>query len=57
MKTTIHIHHPRPSTHLPTHELAARRRRAVATLLTRKPTHPSPPPAPQGRKTIDTRFS
>ncbi len=52
----VHIHHPRTRTNLPTHELAARRRRAAANLpLARKPDRPSPPP--RGRKTIDTRFS
>ncbi len=57
MKHAVRIHHPRPTTHLPTHEIAARRRRAVASLpLARKVTRPIHPPAPQGRKTVDTRW-
>ena len=53
----IHLHHPHAATHLPAHELAARRRRAVATLpLPRKPSRPAPTPIHPGRKTVDTRF-
>ncbi len=57
MKSAVRIHHPHTSTHLPIHELTARRHRAVATLLTRKAARPTHTPAPQGRKTVDTRWS
>ncbi len=56
MKPTVRIHQPHASTHLPAHELTARRRRSLASL----PTVPKPArPAKRkhtGRKTVDTRF-
>ncbi len=56
MEATVHIHHPHASTHLPTHELTARRLRATASLpLLPKPSRPTP--IPRGRKTVDTRFT
>ena len=62
MKPTIQIHHPHPTTHLPTHEQTARRRRQKASLppatKPTRPTHPPTPPAPTtGRKTFDSRFT
>ena len=52
---SIRIHHPHASTHLPTHELAARRRRQKASLpAATKPTRRPTPPALTGRKTVPT---
>lgn len=56
MQPSLHLHHPHAKTHLPTHELTARRLRAQAALpLQRRPSRPAP--TPRGRKTVDTRWS
>ena len=58
MRFHVDVHEPTPTTHLPAHERAARRRRAS----TERPAatakrNPNPTPAvPLGRKSADTRF-
>ncbi len=59
MAAVITIHHPKPQTNLPTHEQAARRRRAADAHLPAIPglkprRTPTPKPQP-GRKTADLR--
>ncbi len=56
MKPAVHIQHPQAKTHLPTHELAARRRRSAASLpVLPKPARPAKP-RHRGRRTVGTRF-
>jgi len=56
MQPSLHVHHPHAATHLPTHELTARRLRAQAALpLLRKPSRPAP--TLRSRKIADTRFT
>lgn len=58
MRVHVEVHEPTPTTHLPAHERAARRKRVTTERPAATPKHnPNPtPPAPLGRKSADTRF-